>query len=196
VDVVIFGAGGHSREVADVVVAMGLKVALFQDDLAQGPHIPTGLPVIRIPDTSIYKHAACAIGDVQARAKCWDSWSKALEFITLIHSSACVSPYSAISGGSQVMQNVVVNSQAKVGVNVLLNVGCVVAHDVSIGAHSHVAPGVLLSGASSVGARTLVGAGAVLLPGIRVGSDCVIGAGAVVTRDVPDNSKVFGVPAR
>ncbi|MCL4555157.1 MAG: acetyltransferase [Actinobacteria bacterium] len=195
-DVVIFGAGGYSREVADVVVAAGYTIAAFQDDFAEGPHIPTGLPVIRIPDSSICKQAVCAIGDVQARANCWHSWVKELEFITLIHPSACVSRYSAIGAGSQVMQNVVVNAQARVGVNVILNVGCVVAHDVSVGAHTHIAPGVLLSGASTVGTRTLVGAGAVLLPGIHVGSDCVIGAGAVVTRNIPDNSKVFGVPAR
>jgi acetyltransferase-like isoleucine patch superfamily enzyme len=41
-----------------------------------------------------------------------------------------------------------------------------------------------------------IGAGAVVLPGVRIGQGAVIGAGAVVTRDVPPNAVVVGVPAR
>ena len=41
-----------------------------------------------------------------------------------------------------------------------------------------------------------VGANAVILPGVTIGSHCVVAAGAVVTKDVPDNSVVAGVPAK
>jgi maltose O-acetyltransferase len=47
-----------------------------------------------------------------------------------------------------------------------------------------------------VGHGCWIGSGAVLLPGINVGNGSVIAAGAVVTRDVPANSIVGGVPAR
>ena len=34
------------------------------------------------------------------------------------------------------------------------------------------------------------------MPGIRIGNNCIIAAGSVVTKDIPDNSVVGGVPAR
>jgi acetyltransferase-like isoleucine patch superfamily enzyme len=41
-----------------------------------------------------------------------------------------------------------------------------------------------------------IGTGAVVLPGVTVGAGAIVGAGAVVTRDVPHNAVVAGVPAR
>jgi maltose O-acetyltransferase len=41
-----------------------------------------------------------------------------------------------------------------------------------------------------------IGAGVVIMPGVKIGKKSIVGAGAVVTKDVPDNSIVAGVPAR
>lgn len=46
-----------------------------------------------------------------------------------------------------------------------------------------------------IGRDCWLGAGAIVLPGVRIGDRCVVAAGAVVTRDVPANSLVAGVPA-
>lgn len=43
---------------------------------------------------------------------------------------------------------------------------------------------------------TFVGARATIMPGVHIGRNCVVGAGALVTKNVPDNSVVVGVPAR
>lgn len=40
-----------------------------------------------------------------------------------------------------------------------------------------------------------IGAGAMILPGVTIGENAIIAAGAVVTKDVPDNAIVAGVPA-
>lgn len=44
--------------------------------------------------------------------------------------------------------------------------------------------------------KAWIGAGAIILPGVTVGENAIIAAGAVVTKDVPDNTVVAGVPAK
>jgi len=58
------------------------------------------------------------------------------------------------------------------------------------------APSCALGGNVTLGCGVLVGANAVILPGVSIGDRAIIGAGAVVTKDVPANSTVKGVPAR
>ena len=47
-----------------------------------------------------------------------------------------------------------------------------------------------------IGDDVWIGANAVILPGVTIGRHCVVAAGAVVTKDVPDNTVVAGVPAK
>lgn len=47
-----------------------------------------------------------------------------------------------------------------------------------------------------IGNNVFVGVNSVILPGVTIGSNVVVAAGSVVTRDVPDNNIVGGVPAR
>lgn len=195
--IAIIGAGGHSREVADLVHACGQSAVGFVDDRPVATlHVPTGLPVTRNLAGIKCDALTIAVGDPSSRQQLYDRFSDAVELATLIHPSASVSPHAVVGEGSQIMQNVVVSACASVGRNVILNVGCFVAHDCTVGAHSHVAPGVLMSGGSSCGARCTLGAGSILLPNVKVGDDCVVGAGAVVARDVPAGNTVAGVPAR
>jgi UDP-perosamine 4-acetyltransferase len=53
-----------------------------------------------------------------------------------------------------------------------------------------------LSGGVTVGSETHVGVGATVIHGVGIGRSVLIGAGSVVVKDVPDGSKVSGVPAR
>jgi serine O-acetyltransferase len=77
---------------------------------------------------------------------------------------------------------IVINSQVRGGRNV------VIEHGVTIGAEKTASP--------VLGDDVFIGAGAKIIGGVRIGSRVKIGANAVVTRDVPDDATVVGVPAR
>lgn len=47
-----------------------------------------------------------------------------------------------------------------------------------------------------IGNNTFIGYGSVIMPGLIIGSNVIIGANTVVTKNIPDNSVVAGVPAK
>ena len=47
-----------------------------------------------------------------------------------------------------------------------------------------------------IGDGAWLGSGSIVLPGVSIGKGAVVAAGAVVTRDVPDDTLVAGIPAR
>lgn len=56
--------------------------------------------------------------------------------------------------------------------------------------------GVAKFGKIKIGERTFVGHGVTILPNVIIGKRCVIAAGAIVTKDVPNETVVAGIPAK
>ena len=69
-------------------------------------------------------------------------------------------------------------------------------HDVIIGDFCNINHGANLAGRITVGDGTFIGIGASIKENITIGKNAVIGAGSVVLKDVPDNTTVYGVPAK
>jgi acetyltransferase-like isoleucine patch superfamily enzyme len=81
--------------------------------------------------------------------------------------------------------------------NVYVSVGVeFVCHDGSTLPFRKDIPDLELAGEIIVGENVFIGKGATILHGVTIGSNCIIGACSVVTKDVPDNSIVGGVPAK
>lgn len=125
-------------------------------------------------------------------------WFKALHysFVTVIHPSAVIAKSATLGEGAQIMAGAILLTGACLGSNTLLNTRASVDHDCNIGNHVHLAPGVTLSGEVTVHDCVHIGTGATVIQGITIGLNSTIGASALVIRNVPANTKVYGIPAK
>jgi len=200
----VYGAGGHGKVVADVASSAGFEVLGFIDDAPPRQAMKIwGLPVssweqIRARRPELGDVAvALGIGDNRARQRCYERvTAEGLLVPALVHASAVVATTATIGPGAVVMALAAVNPDAAVGEGAILNTGCVVEHDCRVGRFAHLSPNSALGGEVRIGDWAHLGLGAVVLPGIVVGAGARVGAGAVVHRDVPDGATVVGVPAR
>jgi sugar O-acyltransferase (sialic acid O-acetyltransferase NeuD family) len=201
---VIVGAGDHGRVILELVRAAGLPVAGFVEP---GPEARPpggeidGCPILGTLATPTWIAAAdgfvVALGANDARSRAYQR-CLALELRPqpVVHPTAHVLGGASIGPGAQVCAGAVIGVGASVGANVIVNTGATVDHDDELQADSFVAPGAHLAGRVVVGEGAWVGLGAVVLSGVRLGARAVVAAGAVVLADVPDGSRVAGVPAR
>lgn len=109
-------------------------------------------------------------------------------FEAVISATATIDQAVKIGEGSQILPSATVNVGTELFENVVVYTGCIIEHDCSIGAHSHISPGAILLGHVSIGESTFVGAGAIVYPGVKVGANSIIGAGQRITSDLASGS--------
>jgi sugar O-acyltransferase (sialic acid O-acetyltransferase NeuD family) len=198
---VTYGAGGHGKVVAEILLASGQQIEGFlDDDPTLSGSLVLGFPVFRAAEW-LRKNAgarvALAIGNNSQREKAAQQITTfGGKLITAIHPSAIVARSATVGSGVVIMPAAVLNPDCHVGDGAIINTGAIVEHDVKIGHYAHLAPRSVTGGGVEVGNFAQIGIGAVVLPGKRVGNYAVIGAGAVVIEDIPDNVIASGVPAR
>jgi sugar O-acyltransferase (sialic acid O-acetyltransferase NeuD family) len=118
-----------------------------------------------------------------------------LEFCTLVHPRAYVSPLASLGPGVFVGANSVIAPGTTLEAHVFVNRGVTIGHDNHVGAFSRIQPGANVASLSRIGAGVTIGLGASLIERLRIGDQSVIAAGAVVLEDVPARVMVAGVPA-
>ncbi len=203
--VFVYGAGGHGKVVADILMSKGdTELAGFADDREElwGTKI-LGLPVVgngewlRREAASSCVAVALGVGEGSSRQLIMERCSRSgMEILTLVHPAATVARSAQLGPGTVVMAGAIINAEAKIGTAVIVNTGTVLEHDVNVGDYAHVAPNATMGGASRLGAFSHLGLSAAVLQCIRIGSHTVVGAGAVVVEDIPDRVVAVGIPAR
>jgi sugar O-acyltransferase (sialic acid O-acetyltransferase NeuD family) len=206
--IVIIGAGGHGREVADIVrhqsqVDPTCELLGFIDE---NPDVwgsaRDGAPVLGgwswFDDRSRDDvRVICSVGaPAVSRRLAAYAEGLGLRFAQAISPLAWVSPLAHLGCGITVFPQVVVNTGATLRDHCIVNVGATISHDCDIGTYSFIAPGVHLAGNVTVGEACWIGLGANVIQGCTIGPRTVVGAGATVIRDLEADVTAVGVPVR
>ena len=194
---IIVGAGGHGKVIADNALKNGYTDICFVDDKSIGDCM--GFPIVgRCADLNKLNNGKTdfiiGIGSSAIRKKIAEEYD--INWVTLIHPSAQIAVNVSIGRGTVVMAGAVVNVCATVGEQCIINTCAVVEHDNVIEDYVHISPNVALGGTVFVGKSTHIGIGASVCNNINICGDCMIGAGAVVSKNIVESGTYIGVPAK
>lgn len=204
---IIFGAGGFAKELLQVYLDLNFSDNIFfYDDinLNKPNYIYEKFKVLNKIDQVVdlferqNKDYVLGIGNPKLRQNAkfkFDQIGGNLKGL--------ISPFTNIGKfdvkiglGTNILSNVTISNSASIGQNCILYYGVKVTHDCAVGDFVDLSPDVVVLGASSIGNFTQIGANSTILPKVKIGNNVIIGSGSVVTKDIPDNSIAFGVPAR
>lgn len=193
---IIIGAGGHGKVVADIAIKLGYTYIKFVDDNLTGCCM--GFPIVgKTCDIVALNNEntdfVIGVGNNDVRKKISESYD--VNWATLIHPSAQISINVAIGEGSVVMALAVVNANTTIGKHCIINSSSVVEHDNIIEDFVHISPKAALGGSVHVGEGSHIGIGATVKNGLSICDSCIIGAGAVLVKNADASGIYIGVPA-
>lgn len=203
---IVVGAGGLATQLIEDLVQMELKDIVFWSERElKYAFIEELYPVIR-SDEEVKAHFEkvstsfiLCIGNDQSgsRKKLSERFKKMGGIIaTFLSPYAHISKYGTLFGqGTIILNGAHVEPGVTIGDECIINKIAKIGHGSAIGSDCEIAPDVLLAGEVTVGDDTHIGVCAIVLPKIKIGKNVSVGAGAVVTKDVPDNVIVAGIPA-
>jgi sugar O-acyltransferase (sialic acid O-acetyltransferase NeuD family) len=171
----VIGAGGYGRAVAEAAMAMGGHTVVgFVDD-----RWPDLIPIWNVPVVGrladlpgllgIADAVVPAIGNGPARrSACAAALAAGFDLASIVHPRALVSPSAVLGLGVTVMAGAVIGTLARIDDGAIVNTGAVVDHDGHIGAYAHLGVGACMGGGSALAPGAVLRIGATLAPGLRL----------------------------
>ena len=178
----LVGAGGFGRVVLEH--ASSIYDCAFLDDGEQT--VVDGVPVIGktaemasfYPE---YKRLLVTIGNNKLRERLYkEAATIGFTFPNIIHASAYVSPHAHIGSGCVILNNAVVQNNARCGDGCILNPGVELHHDSTIGSYCLIYTNSVVRSLTDVGDRVWMGSNATVSTSAMVSSDSRIEDGAVI----------------
>ncbi len=195
--VIVLGAGGHAKVVADVLKQSGRKILGLIDIKEKKGASRFGLLVLG-DDNDLDQYdaddieLANGVGALSGKGIRWDMANRmriaGYTFSTIIHPSAIIAESVLLREGVQVMAGCVIQPEVSIGLDSIINTGSLIDHDCEIGSNCHIAPGVSLNGGVKIGDGTHIGTGAVALQYVSIGKNAVVAAGSVVNKDIQSDT--------
>lgn len=115
------------------------------------------------------------------------------KFINVVHKSSEISSTVYLKNGIIINSLVSIAAFSEIGNHVTINRNSSIGHHTIIEDFVAINPGCNIAGNCLIGEGTLIGMGTNVRDGVKIGKNCTIGMGSTVLKDIPDNSKVFGL---
>jgi sugar O-acyltransferase (sialic acid O-acetyltransferase NeuD family) len=203
----IVGAKGFAKEVLEVCYQLEMNEEIYffdnvSDDLPT--HLYDKFKILRNFDevAELFrkgeKKFTIGIGNPTTRYKMQNKFKElGGEFSSIISPFAHIGHFdNEIGIGSNIMTGTVITNSITLGEGALVNLNCTIGHDTVIGKFVEMSPDTHFSGNSKIGDFCIFGTNSTVLPKVTIGSNVIVGAGSVITKDIPSNSLVVGVPGK
>lgn len=187
----LFGVGGHGRVLLEMALPDFDRIFLADSgaptSIPQDPKcsfVGTEEDVVsswsEISATGIH----LAIGNNEYRMRLAKYFAPLnVPFLPLFHERSCISPSAEVGAGTSVMAGAVVNVAVRIGAHGIVNTGCIIEHDCTLGNYVRCDPGAILCSGCKVGDGAVIGAGAVLNRGTVVEAGQVVQAAGHIRCD-------------
>lgn len=198
--IVIIGASGHGKVVADIARLNGYQEIIFLDDDSNKKKCGLYKIVGTSNDVSKYNEKYdffVAIGNNEIREKIASKLNNLeIDLVSLIHPNAIIDSTASIDLGTVIMANVVINTEVKIGKGCIINTAATVDHDCFVGDYVHISPGAHIAGTVEIGKSSWIGIGVSVINNVAICKQCVIGAGSVVVENLIESGTYIGAPAK
>jgi sugar O-acyltransferase (sialic acid O-acetyltransferase NeuD family) len=205
--VIVLGAGGHAKILIDII---NLSDEYFLEAVVGREDEPLdfimGQPILKgdkhLKDYLSEGVTLLTIGiggysDNSRRTEVYRMCkSMGFEIINLIHPSAVVAKSVKLGDGLVIFAGAVINPEVTIGSNVIIATSATIDHETTIEDHVLVSAGVTVGAGNTLKEGALLALGSKVISRVVIGRNSLVAAGAVVVKNVPDNTAVFGVPAR
>ena len=183
----VIGAGGHGRSVAEAAELTDLFTTVgFLDD-----SLPIGATVLNVPvlgsvATIADHYQVCdqvivAIGNNAVRENLTHQLTKAgVELATVVHPRAFLSPSSTLGAGTAVMAGAIVGTEVGLGRGTIINCGAVVDHHATVEDFGHLGVNACMAGGTVLGHGAWMQAGSALGYGVKIPAGICLAPGEAV----------------
>lgn len=185
-NLLIIGAGGHGRVVAEAAELQGTwENIMFLDDREDVDMVLGHRIIGKLNEyekfINICKDAIVCLGDNEKRLDLIDRILKVgFRVPVVIHPEATVSKYSNIGDGSVILAGTVVNTGVSIGKGCIININSCVDHDCVVYDGVHVCSGAVVRSMVKIGRLSTIGAGSCVKSGAALKEGSVLQEGIVI----------------
>lgn len=203
-NIVIFGASGHAKVVADILLLEGKYriaglISPMEARIAGLDYLGKDEDITEVARKYNIIGGIIAIGDIGTRQKIAEEIFNRCNnflFIKATHPSAIVARDASVADGSVIMAGAIVNPAVTIGTHCIINTNATIEHDNVIKNFVNIAPSVTTGGNVIIESGAMIGMGTNILPNITVGANAIVGAGSLVRTNIKESSTCYGIPAR